>query len=64
MLFRSGGSDAFLALISRLRRIELHSPFHFEFEIADRQDPRRRFVSTMRLRGLDWKLTEVRLVTG
>ncbi len=62
---KAGTADAegeFLSLVTRLQRIALYSPVHFEFEIADRRNPSRRYVSTMRLRGLEWKLTEVRVV--
>jgi len=46
---------------SRIRRAEFHSPTAFEIEMADRNDPTRHYIGLMRLRGLEWKLTELRL---
>jgi len=46
---------------SRIRRAEFHAPTVFELEMADRNDPSRRYIGLMRLRGLEWKLTELRL---
>lgn len=48
---------------SRVKRAEFHSPTAFEIEMADRNDPTRRYVGLLRLRGLEWKLTELRLRT-
>lgn len=55
-------TPAFLRLVSRLKRVTIHSPMQIEFEVADRNEPRRRFISTMRLVGLEWKLVEVRII--
>lgn len=55
-------TPAFLRLVSRLKRVTVHSPLQIEFEVADRNEPRRSFLSTMRLVGLEWKLVEVRIV--
>lgn len=46
---------------SRIKRAEFLSPAAFEIEMADRNDPRRHYVGLLRLRGLEWKLTELRL---
>ncbi|MGE0023321.1 MAG: DUF2939 domain-containing protein [Hyphomicrobium sp.] len=46
---------------SRVKRAEFHSPFLFEIEMADRNDPTRHYVGLLQLRGLDWKLTELRV---
>jgi hypothetical protein len=48
---------------SRIKRAEFHSPTKFEIEIADRNDPTRHFVGVLVLRGLEWKLAELRLAT-
>jgi hypothetical protein len=48
---------------TRIKRAEFHSPAVFEIEIADRNDPTRHYVGLLRLRGLEWKLTELRLRT-
>lgn len=46
---------------SRVRRAEFITPFRFEVEMADRDDANRRIVSTLELKGLEWKLTELRM---
>ncbi|AHB48571.1 hypothetical protein W911_09515 [Hyphomicrobium nitrativorans NL23] len=46
---------------SRVKRAEFHSPTEFEIEMADRNDPTRHYVGLMKLRGLSWKLTELRV---
>jgi len=46
---------------SRVKRAEFHSPAAFEIEMADRNDPTRHYVGLLRLRGLEWKLTELRV---
>jgi hypothetical protein len=48
---------------SRIKRAEFHSPTEFEIEMADRNDPTRHYVGLLRLRGAQWKLTELRLRT-
>lgn len=47
---------------SRIVRAEFHSPTVFEIEMQDRNDPTRRYVGLLRLRGLTWKLTELRVL--
>jgi hypothetical protein len=46
---------------SRIKRAEFHSPGAFEIEMIDRNDPARHYVGLLRLRGLEWKLTELRM---
>lgn len=46
---------------SRLKRAEFKDPATFEIEMADRNDPTRHYVGLLRLRGLEWKLTELRV---
>ena len=46
---------------SRIKRAEFHSPAEFEIEMADRNDPSRHYVGLLKLRGFEWKLTELRL---
>lgn len=48
---------------SRIKRAEFHSPTEFEIEMADRNDPTRHYIGLLKLRGLEWKLTELRLRT-
>lgn len=48
---------------SRIKRAEFYSPTVFEIEMADRNDPTRHYIGLLRLRGLEWKLTELRLRT-
>jgi hypothetical protein len=45
----------------RIRRAEFHSPTVFELEMADRNDPTRHYIGLLRLRGFEWKLTELRV---
>lgn len=47
---------------SRIKRAEFHSPTVFEIEMADRNDPARHYVGLLKLRGLTWKLTELRVL--
>lgn len=46
---------------SRVKRAEFHSPTAFEIEMADKNDPTRHYVGLLRLRGLEWKLSELRV---
>jgi hypothetical protein len=46
---------------SRIKRAEFHSPTEFEIEMADRNDPTRHYVGLLKLRGLEWKVVELRL---
>lgn len=47
---------------SRVKRAEFHSPTMFEIEIQDRNDPTRHYVGLLKLRGLSWQLTELRVL--
>lgn len=47
---------------SRVQRAEFHSPTVFEIEMQDRNDPTRHYVGLLKLRGLTWKLTELRVL--
>jgi hypothetical protein len=44
---------------SRIKRAEFHTPTAVEFEMADRNDPNRHYIGLLRLRGLEWKLSEL-----
>ena len=46
---------------SRVKRAEFHSPTEFEIEMADRNDPGRHYVGLIKLRGMTWKLVELRV---
>ncbi|MDQ8700043.1 DUF2939 domain-containing protein [Hyphomicrobium sp. LHD-15] len=48
---------------SRIKRAEFHSPTEFEIEMADRNDPTRHYIGLLKLRCVEWKLTELRLRT-
>jgi hypothetical protein len=45
----------------RVKRAEFHAPHRFEIEMADRDDPNRRYVGLLELRGMEWKLTALRV---
>ncbi len=47
---------------SRIKRAEFHAPTVFEIEMADRNDPTRHYVGLLKLRGLEWKVTELRVI--
>ena len=47
---------------SRVKRAEFHSPTTFEIEIADRNDATRHYVGLLKLRGMTWKLAELRVL--
>jgi hypothetical protein len=53
--------DRMSAFYSRIQRAEFLSPTAVEFEIADRNTPGRRFISTFELKSLAWKLTGVKV---
>jgi len=46
---------------SRVKRAEFMTPTSLEIEMADRNDPSRLYVGLLKLRGLEWKLSELRL---
>jgi Protein of unknown function (DUF2939) len=49
---------------SRIKRAEFQSLTRIELEIADRNVASRRYVSTLELSGLGWKLTSLRITTA
>jgi hypothetical protein len=51
----------FAGFWSRLKRAEFHDPMKLEIEMADRHDPSRHYIGLLQLRGLEWKLTELRV---
>ena len=52
----------FVNLLQRVERARFHSMSVAEFEIADKQNPARRFVSKFELSGFEWKLASVKIV--
>jgi hypothetical protein len=60
----SGGAiDRFASFWSRVRSATFQSPSRFVLEVEDKHRPDRRYVGTLELRGLEWKLTGL-TVTG
>jgi hypothetical protein len=57
------GLDRFASFWTRVRRAVLYSPTRFVLEVEDKYRPGRRYVGTLELKGLDWKLTGLS-VTG
>jgi hypothetical protein len=53
--------ERFRAFYKRLHRAEFRSPTEVEFEIADRNLPERRFISTFELKEFAWKLTGIKV---
>lgn len=53
--------DRFRAFYNRIHRAEFRSATEVEFEIADRNTPARRFISTFELKSFAWKLTGVKV---
>ena len=49
------------AFWARVKRAEFRTATEFEIEMADRNDPSRTFVGLLRLRGFEWKLSELRI---
>jgi hypothetical protein len=45
----------------RLKRAEFKTPAAFEVEMADRNDPGRHYIGLLELRGIEWKLTELKV---
>lgn len=46
---------------SRVKRAEFTSPTRFELDVVDKSEPTRLFAGVLELRGIDWKLTELRI---
>jgi hypothetical protein len=60
----SGGAiDRFASFWSRVRSATVQSPSRFVIEVEGKHRPDRRYVGTLELRGLEWKLTGL-TVTG
>jgi Protein of unknown function (DUF2939) len=53
--------ERFRAFYNRIHRAEFRSPTEVEFEIADRNTPARRFISTFELKSFAWKLTGLKV---
>jgi hypothetical protein len=53
--------ERFRAFYNRIHRAEFRSATEVEFEIADRNTPARRFISTFELKSFAWKLTGVKV---
>ena len=53
--------DRFRAFYNRIHRAEFRSATEVEFEIADRNTPARRFISTFELKSFAWRLTGVKV---
>lgn len=49
------------AFWARVKRAEFRTATEFEIEMADRNDPKRSYVGLLKLRGIEWKLAELRL---
>jgi hypothetical protein len=46
---------------TRVKRAEFQTPARFEIEMADRDNPSRHYIGLFELRGLEWKLTALRV---
>jgi hypothetical protein len=57
------GIDRFASFWVRVRRAVFYSPTRFLLEVEDKYRPGRRYIGTLELIGLDWKLTGLS-VTG
>ncbi|MGE0765408.1 MAG: DUF2939 domain-containing protein [Hyphomicrobiaceae bacterium] len=55
------GLDRMQDVAGRVRRWEFVSPMRFEIELADRLSRDRTWQAVLELRGLSWKLTEMRV---
>lgn len=49
------------AFWSRVKRAEFTSPTRLELDVVDKNEPTRMFAGVLELRGIDWKLTELRI---
>lgn len=56
--------ERFKQFWSRLQRAEFQSFTRLEIEMKDRRAPERHYVSLLELKGLEWKLTELRVVAA
>jgi hypothetical protein len=58
------GADRFASFWTRVRRAVFYSPTRFELEVEDQHRPGRRYVGTLELKGLTWKLTGLSISGG
>ena len=56
--------ERFKQFWSRLQRAEFQSLTRLEIEVKDRRAPDRHYVSLLEMKGLEWKLTELRVVAA
>ena len=54
--------DRLTSFWQRVRSAIFFSPTRFRLEVEDKYRPERRYIGTMELRGLEWKLTELTIV--
>jgi hypothetical protein len=52
-----GAVDRFVSFWRRVRRAVLQSPTRMAIEVEDKYRPHRRYIGTLELKGLEWKLT-------
>jgi hypothetical protein len=55
--------DHFVSFWRRVRSAVFFSPTRFQLEVEDKYQPERRYIGTLELRGLEWKLTGL-TITG
>jgi hypothetical protein len=55
--------DRFGSFWRRVRSAVFFSPTRFQLEVEDKHRPGRRYIGTLELRGLEWKLTQL-VITG
>ncbi len=56
--------ERFKQFWGRLQRAEFQSFTRLEIEMKDRRSPGRHYVSLLEIKGLEWKLTELRVVAA
>ena len=56
--------ERFKQFWSRLQRAEFQSFTRLEIEVKDRRAPDRHYVSLLELKGLEWKMTELRVIAA
>jgi hypothetical protein len=54
--------DRFASFWRRVRSATFHSPTRFQLEVEDKYKPERRYIGTLELRGLEWKLTGLTII--
>lgn len=58
------GLDRFATFWRRVRSATFHSPTLFRLDVEDKYKPEKRYISTLELRGLEWKLTTLTIIGG